>query len=208
MTRDEYIDLHTDIEPDYLERINRKTHLLLVNPRMISGHFQGRFLSMIAKMQNPLRILELGTFTGYSALCLAEALPENGMLHTIEHNDELEDLIRENFDESGIAHKITLHIGDALEIIPTLDEQFDLVFIDADKREYIAYYDAVFDKLRSGGVVLADNTLWSDKVLEPAHPNDKQTIELLRFNDYVTNDRRVEKIIVPLRDGLTMIRKK
>ena len=208
MTRDEYIDLHTDPEPDYLEQIDRKTHLMVVNPRMISGHFQGRFLSMIAKMQQPLRILELGTFTGYSALCLAEALPENGILHTIEHNDELEDFIRENISESTFAHKITLHIGDALAIIPTLDELFDLVFIDADKREYIAYYDAVFDKLRPGGLILADNTLWSDKVLETVHPNDKQTIELMRFNDYVTHDRRVEKIIVPLRDGLTMIRKK
>ncbi len=208
MTRNEYIELHTDAEPDYLAHINRKTHLLVVNPRMISGHFQGRFLSMIAKMQQPTRILELGTFTGYSALCLAESLGETGRLHTIEENDELEDLIRENFAESPFEDKITLHIGPALDVIPTLDETFDLIFIDADKREYCAYYDAVFDKLRPGGLMLVDNTLWSDKVLETVQANDKQTVEILRFNDYVSNDARVEKLIVPLRDGLTMIRKK
>ncbi len=209
MTRDEYIELHTDPESEHLAQVNRRTHLMLVNPRMCSGHAQGRFLSMFAKIISPMRILELGAFSGYSALCMAEALPEGGMLHTIEANDELEDLIRENVQDSPYADKITLHIGPALDIIPMLTDTFDLVFIDADKREYTAYYEAVLGKVRAGGIILVDNTLWSDKVLEKEiHHKDVQTQEIKRFNDYVARDERVEKIIVPMRDGLTIIRKK
>ena len=208
MNIDDYIEQHSESEPAYLSKINRATHLRLINPRMLSGHLQGRVLSMLSKMIQPQKILELGTFTGYSALCLAESLPVNGVLHTIECDDELEDFILENFALSEHGHKIQLHIGDALEIVQSFDELFDLVFIDADKREYLAYYEAILPKLKSGGFILADNTLWNGKVLQKVIPSDKQTIEILKFNDFVANDPRVEKVILPLRDGLTIIRKK
>ena len=208
MNLDEYISKHSDAEPEYLAKINRATHVKLINPRMCSGHLQGRVLSMFCHMIQPNRILELGTFTGYSALCMAEALPEEGVLHTIECDDELEDFILQNFAGSEYADKIQLHIGDALTEIEKLNETFDLVFIDADKREYLDYYEAVLPKLRRGGYILADNTLWDGKVLKAVEPNDKQTIEIMRFNDFVATDPRVEKVILPLRDGLTLIRKK
>jgi predicted O-methyltransferase YrrM len=175
---------------------------------MVSGHLQGRVLSMLCKMIQPHKALEIGTFTGYSALCIAEALTDEDVLHTIEIDDELEDLILENFAGSEHGHRIKLHIGNALEIIPTLNEVFDLVFIDADKREYTAYFEAVFPKLRNGGFILADNTLWNGKVVTEAKPNDRQTMEILRFNDLIASDDRIEKVILPLRDGLTIIRKK
>ena len=208
MNLDEYISKHSDVEPEYLAKINRATHVKLINPRMCSGHLQGRVLSMFCHMIQPNRILELGTFTGYSALCMAEALPEGGVLHTIECDDELEDFILQNFAGSEYADKIQLHIGDALTEIEKLNETFDLVFIDADKREYLDYYEAVLSKLRRGGYIFADNTLWDGKVLKAVEPNDKQTIEIMRFNDFVAADARVEKVILPLRDGLTLIRKK
>ena len=208
MNLDEYISKHSDAEPEYLAKINRATHVKLINPRMCSGHLQGRVLSMFCHMIQPNRILELGTFTGYSALCMAEALPEGGVLHTIECDDELEDFILQNFAGSEYADKIQLHIGDALTEIEKLNETFDLVFIDADKREYLDYYEAVLSKLRRGGYIFADNTLWDGKVLKAVEPNDKQTIEIMRFNDFVATDPRVEKVILPLRDGLTLIRKK
>ena len=208
MNLDEYISKHSDAEPEYLAKINRATHVKLINPRMCSGHLQGRVLSMFCHMIQPNRILELGTFTGYSALCMAEALPEGGVLHTIECDDELEDFILQNFAGSAYGDKIKLHIGDALVEIEKLNETLDLVFIDADKREYLAYYEAVLPKLRHGGYILADNTLWDGKVLKAVEPNDKQTIEIMRFNDFVATDPRVEKVILPLRDGLTVIRKK
>jgi len=208
MNLDEYISKHSDAEPEYLAKINRATHVKLINPRMCSGHLQGRVLSMFCRMIQPNRILELGTFTGYSALCMAEALPEGGVLHTIECDDELEDFILQNFAGSEYADKIQLHIGDALTEIEKLNETFDLIFIDADKREYLDYYEAVLPKLRRGGYILADNTLWDGKVLKAVEPNDKQTIEIMRFNDFVAADPRVEKVILPLRDGLTLIRKK
>jgi len=208
MNLDEYISKHSDAEPEYLAKINRATHVKLINPRMCSGHLQGRVLSMFCHMIQPNRILELGTFTGYSALCMAEALPEGGVLHTIECDDELEDFILQNFAGSEYADKIQLHIGDALTEIEKLNETFDLVFIDADKREYLDYYEAVLSKLRRGGYIFADNTLWDGKVLKAVEPNDKQTIEIMRFNDFVAADARVEKVILPLRDGLTLIRKK
>lgn len=208
MTTEEYILQHSEKEPEYLAKINRATHLRMINPRMLSGHLQGRVLAMFCQMIQPVKILELGTFTGYSALCMAEALPEGGILHTVECDDELEDFILGNLNSVKHGTKVKLHIGNALEIINTLNETFDLVFIDADKREYTAYYEAVLPKLRNGGFILADNTLWDGKVLKTAEENDKQTAEIQKFNTRIANDNRVEKVMLPLRDGLTIIRKK
>lgn len=208
MTTDEYIEQHSDAEPEVLASINRRTHLQLINPRMLSGHLQGRVLSMLCQMMKPKRILELGTFAGYSAICMAEALDNDGLLHTIEYDDELEDFIHQNIALAGMKEKIVLHIGEALKIIPTIDETFDLVFIDADKREYSEYFDAVFPKLRQGGFILADNTLWDGKVLKNIEANDAQTIEIDKFNKKIAADSRVEKVILALRDGITIIRKK
>lgn len=204
---EEYILSHIDKEPEILAKLNRETHIKIINPRMLSGHLQGRILSMFCRMIKPRTILELGTFTGYATLCLAENLPEDGILHTIEIDDELEDIISKY--TAGYADKIRLHFGEALKIIPTLNETFDLVFIDADKREYIAYYEAVFDKVAKGGFIIADNTLWDGKVLETNTPdNDHQTLEIKKFNDLIAKDERVEKLIFPIRDGLTVIIKK
>lgn len=208
MNLEDYILLHSEKESDYLASVNRSTHLKMINPRMCSGHLQGRVLSMFCQMIQPKRILEIGTFTGYSALCMAEALSADGLIHTIEIDDELEDFIRQNINGSEHAAKIKLHIGDALDVIGRLNETFDLVFIDADKREYLAYYEAVLPKLRKGGFILADNVLWDGKIIEEVHPNDRQTIEIMRFNDLIANDERVEKVILPLRDGMTVIRKR
>ena len=209
MNVEDYILMHGDAEPDYLSAINRKTHQKILNPRMLSGHLQGRVLAMFSKMIQPDVILEIGTFTGYSALCLAEGLSAKGKLHTIECDDELEDFIRKNFEKSPYNEQIELHIGDAKDIIDDLHDTFDLVFIDADKREYQTYYDAVFPKLRSGGFMLIDNTLWNDKVLEEENgKRDKQTAAILAFNENIARDTRIEKLILPLRDGLTLIRKK
>ncbi|MBP1637790.1 MAG: O-methyltransferase family 3 [Bacteroidetes bacterium] len=208
MTLEEYILQHSGKEPDYLAELNRETHLRTINPRMCSGYLQGRVLSMLCKMIRPVNVLELGTFTGYSALCIAESLPENGMLDTIESDDELEDFILQNFDKSPYKNNINLIMGNAIDIIPGLDKTYDLVFIDADKREYSDYYKLVFPKLRQGGFILADNTLWAGKVVENVKNNDKQTIEIKRFNELLSKDERVEQVILPLRDGLTLIRKK
>ena len=208
MNIEDYITAHSDSEPEYLAHINRATHVRMINPRMCSGHFQGRALAMFCHMIQPNKVLEIGTFTGYSALCMAEALNNDAVLHTIECDDELEDFILQNFAGSEHGHKIKLHIGDALEEIEKLNETFDLIFIDADKREYLAYYEAVLPKLKPGGFILADNTLWDGKVLKQVDSNDKQTIEIMRFNDFVATDQRVEKVMLPLRDGLTIIRKK
>ena len=207
MSIDEYVELHSDKEPAYLARISRLTHLRLINPRMLSGHVQGRFLTMICHMLQPKRVLELGTYAGYSALCMAEAMPVDGVLHTIESDDELEDFILENLATVEHGTKISLHIGEALNVIQQLDETFDLVFIDADKREYSAYFEAVLPKLRKGGFIIADNTLWDAKVLTNPAKNDYQTIEIQRFNSLIANDSRIEKVILPLRDGITLIRK-
>jgi predicted O-methyltransferase YrrM len=208
MDLEDYILSHGDAEPEYLARINRKTHLRMINPRMLSGHLQGRMLSMLSKMIQPDCILEIGTFTGYSALCLAEGLSAKGKLHTIERDDELEDFILESFKGSDYMDKIELHIGDAITLIPQMDALFDLVFIDADKREYKAYYEAVLPKVRRGGIILVDNTLWDGKVLKKADSNDEQTKAIQLFNDMIAVDQKIEKLILPLRDGLTMIRKK
>ena len=208
MNIEDYILQHTDSEPEYLTQLHRETWIRMLNPIMCSGHLQGRVLSMLCKMIQPVHALELGTFTGYSALCIAESLPENGELDTIESDDELEEFILRNFEKTPFEDKINLLIGNALEIIPTLDKTYDLVFIDADKREYEAYYEAVLPKIRQGGFILADNTLWSGKVVEKVHQNDQQTLGILRFNELIATDNRVEKVILPLRDGLTLIRKK
>lgn len=216
MTLAEYIEQHSSPESDALRKITRSTHLELINPRMLSGHVQGRVLSMISQMIQPERILELGTFTGYSALCLAEGLTEDGTLITIEHNDELEDMIRRNLALSPLGEKIELVIGDAKEELRRLDERreakdtvlFDLVFIDADKKEYCDYLDLVLPLMREGGWILADNTLWDGHIIESAYDKDKQTLALRAFNDKVAADNRLEKVILPLRDGLTIIRVK
>jgi predicted O-methyltransferase YrrM len=205
---EEYITNHSDKEPENLARLNRDTHLRMLNPRMLSGHYQGRVMVLFCHMIQPKRVLEIGTFTGYSALCMAEGMPEDGILHTIDCDDELEEFILNNFRNSEYGYKIKLHIGDALNEIEKLDEVFDLAFIDADKLEYKAYYEAVLPKLRTGGFILVDNTLWAGKVLKPADPKDKETIAIMVFNEFVTADNRVEKVLLPIRDGLTLIRKK
>ncbi|MDR1699149.1 MAG: O-methyltransferase [Prevotellaceae bacterium] len=204
---EEYLLSHIDKEPALLAKLNRETHIKIINPRMLSGHLQGRILAMFCRMIKPKSILELGTFTGYATLCLAEHLPDDGVLHTIEVDDELEDIITKY--TAPYADKIRLHFGEALQIIPTLTETFDLVFIDADKRDYSAYYEAVFDRVAQGGFIIADNTLWDGKVLETNTPvNDLQTLAIKRFNDMIANDERIEKVILPIRDGLTVMMKK
>lgn len=204
---EQYIASHIDPEGEVLQRLNRDAHVNLLRPRMLSGHLQGRFLKMLCRMIRPKSVLELGTYAGYSALCMAEALDADATIDTIEIDDELEDFIRKHLDESPDAHKIRLHFGDALEIIPTLTTTFDLVFIDADKRSYCEYYDAVFDKVAQGGFIVADNTLWDGKVLETPDENDAQTIGILAFNKKIAADQRIEKVILPLRDGITLIQK-
>ena len=205
---DKYILNHIEPEDEVLKELNRETHLKVLGARMISGHLQGQVLSMLSKMIRPKTILELGTFTGYSAICLAKGLQKGGKLITIEIDDELEGFAKKYFGKAGIQHKIEQRIGPALEIIPILTETFDLVFIDAHKPEYPAYYNAVFEKVNSGGYIIADNTLWSGKVLENPAEDDFQSQGIICFNDMVRNDGRVEKVILPLRDGMTIIRKK
>lgn len=205
---DNYILNHIDSEDEVLTALDRETNLKVIGARMISGHLQGQVLTMLSKMIQPTNVLELGTFTGYSAICLAKGMQEGGKLVTIEIDDELELLARKYFEKAGIIEKIDQRIGLALEIIPTLNETFDLVFMDADKREYIKYYELIIDKVESGGYILADNTLWSGKVLDKPKADDHQTQGILEFNSLVKNDNRVEKVILPLRDGMTIIRKK
>ena len=222
MTLSDYIERHSSPESAALRQITRNTHLEVINPRMLSGHVQGRVLSMISQMIQPKRILELGTFTGYSALCLAEGLSEDGKLITIEHNDEMEDAIRRNLALSPLGEKVELMIGEAKAVLQQLkveslkiqdavsdqDDKFDLVFIDADKKEYCDYLDLVLPLMREGGWILADNTLWDGHIIDPAYDKDKQTVALRTFNDKVAQDKRLEKVILPLRDGLTIIRVK
>ena len=209
MNLDEYILSHIDEEDPYLYQLYRDTNIYQVRSHMASGHLQGKVLRMLVQMIRPHRILEIGTYTGYSALCLAEGLPDGGHVDTIEIDDELEDFIRENFRQSPYNKRITLHIGDALTLIPQLEGTFDFVFIDADKRAYRDYYELVLPKVPSGGFIVADNTLWDGKVLMPNPPTgDHQTIEIKKFNDFIAHDERIEKVILPLRDGLTLMMKK
>ena len=207
MSLDEYISDHSTPENEALQSITRDTHVHVLNPHMLSGHVQGRTLAMISHMLRPNRILELGTFTGYSALCLAEGLTENGRLITVEHNDELQKTILRNLSRSPLADKIELIIGDCKEILSTFNSTFDLIFIDADKREYCEYLDLVYPLVPVGGFILADNTLWDGHVIDPAYDKDKQTLGLRAFNDKLKEDDRFEQVILPIRDGLTIIRK-
>lgn len=203
---EQYITTHISDEPALLEELYLDTHRRAVNPNMISGHIQGRLLSMLVKMINPSAVLEIGTYTGYSAICIASALEGEATLHTIERNDELSEISSAYFERSGFGNRIIRYTGDALGIIPGLDSQFDLVFIDGDKREYTDYYDLVFDKVSHGGYIIADNVLWDGKVADP-HSDDPMTIGIKRFNEKIKNDHRVENSIIPLRDGLMLIRK-
>jgi predicted O-methyltransferase YrrM len=205
---DKYILNHIDHEDEILKELDRETNLNVLGARMISGHLQGQVLSLLSKLIRPKCILEIGTFTGYSAICLAKGLEEGGKLITIEIDDELENIAKRYFEKAGIQNFIVQKIGPALEIIPTLKETFDLVFIDAHKPEYPAYYDAIIDKVNKGGIIIADNTLWSGKVLELPADDDIATHGIIQFNEMIKNDNRVEKVILPLRDGMTIIRKK
>lgn len=205
---EDYILNHIDEESEYLKQLYRDTHIKLLRPRMASGHLQGRVLKMFVEMIQPRKIVEIGTYSGYSALCLAEGLPENGMLYTFEINDEMEDFTRPWIEQSPVADKIKFIIGDALELIPQLNVTFDMAFIDGNKRNYAAYYELILSYLRKGGFMLVDNTLWDGHVIEEVKQNDYQTKGILTFNELVAKDPRVETVILPLRDGLTLIRKK
>ena len=203
-----YIFSHIDCEDDVLRELDRETHLKVLGSRMISGHLQGKLLTMLSQMIRPNRILELGTFTGYSAICLAKGLSARGKLITIEKDDELQHIAKKYFVKAGFGQQIEQRIGRATEILQGIDGKFDLVFIDADKREYAEYYSLVFDKVKNGGFIIVDNTLWNDKVLEELiAEEDAQTKGIVEFNTMIKHDRRIEKIILPFRDGLTVIRK-
>jgi predicted O-methyltransferase YrrM len=203
-----YALAHSQAESAILKKLNRETHANVMMPRMLSGHMQGNLLSMMSKMIQPKQILEIGTYTGYSGICLAQGLQENGKLHTIDINEELELLVRQFLEEAGLSNKINYYIGNALDIIPTIKETFDLVFIDADKKNYSAYYDLVFEKVRSGGYIIADNVLWSGKVLDAPEKMDADTKNIDAFNKKIHNDIRVEHMLLPVRDGLMIVRKK
>jgi predicted O-methyltransferase YrrM len=205
---EDYILGHSENENQVLKDLSRETHVKMLRPRMLSGHLQGKFLKMICQMQNPKRILEIGTYTGYSAISMAMGTSSECEIHTIDCNDELEGFTRKFFKQSGYEERIKFHIGEALEIIPKLKDEFDLVFIDADKRQYIEYYEATMPLLKKGGFILADDVLWDGKVLEDINPNDKQTQGILDFNKHVQDDDRVENLMLPIRHGLMMIRKK
>lgn len=203
---DDYISAHSSPEGDYLYRLYRATNVEILNPHMASGHVQGRFLKLLVEMIRPKRILEIGTYTGYSAICMAEGLGDDGMLHTFEVDDELEDFTRRWIEGSPVADKIVFTIGSALEAVPASGMMFDMAFIDGNKREYIEYYEMVLNHLNDGGWIIADNTLWDGHITDPLY-KDAQTNGLRAFNDHVRNDARVEKVILPLRDGLTIIKK-
>ena len=201
-----YAAQHTEDEPLLLQELNKRTHLNVLQPRMISGHFQGRFLSLLSKLVQPRTILEIGTYTGYATLCLAEGLHPEGVLHTIDIKEELTDLQREFFDRSGYGSQIVQHLGKAADIIPALDTTFDLVFIDADKQNYAHYFDLVIEKMNRGGIILSDNVLWSGKVVEEVKHNDKHTQALMAYNQKIKDDPRVETVLLPIRDGITLSR--
>lgn len=202
-----YILSHSTEEDPLLKRLYRETHLRLVNGRMCSGHLQGSILTLLSRLMAPARILEIGTYTGYSAICLARGLASGGLLYTIEINDELEQFAARYFAEAGLQDRIVQIVGDAEEILPQLDERFELVFIDADKRQYLSNYRAIFPRISMGGLIIADNTLWGGKVLGKIQANDEQTVAIMAFNDFVKNDPRVEATILPVRDGMTLLRK-
>jgi caffeoyl-CoA O-methyltransferase len=203
---EDYIEQHSEKEPDLLAALNKETYQKILLPRMLSGHFQGRVLSMLSKLIRPVNILEIGTFTGYAALCLCEGMQENGQLHTIDIKEELETIQRKYFDKSPWGSQIFQHLGEAIDIIPTLEIKFDLVFIDADKENYLNYFEMIVPKMNKGGIILSDNVLWSGKVLEPLQKNDSNTKVLLQYNELLKNDPRVETVLLPIRDGLTVSR--
>lgn len=201
-----YVENHSEDEPQLLAELNKETYQKILLPRMLSGHYQGRILSMLSKLISPRAILEIGTYTGYATLCLCEGLRKDGVVHTIDVNEELFDFQRKYFDKSDWAKQIHQHLGNAIDIIPTLDQNFDLVFIDADKENYLNYFEQVIGKMTSGGVIISDNVLWSGKVLEEAKPNDISTKTLQEYNLFLKNDSRVETLVLPIRDGLTICR--
>ncbi len=201
-----YIEQHSEKEPALLAALNKETYQKILLPRMLSGHFQGRVLSMLSKLIRPINILEIGTYTGYSALCLCEGMQKKGSLHTIDIKEELVDFQRKHFDKSPWGTQIFQHLGEAVQIIPTLDLKFDLVFIDADKENYLNYFELIIPKMNQGGIILSDNVLWSGKVLEQLQPNDLSTKILLEYNELLANDPRVETVLLPIRDGLTVSR--
>jgi caffeoyl-CoA O-methyltransferase len=205
---DKYIREHSTPEDKILEDLYRQTNLYVVNPNMVSGHIQGKLLEMLSHMIHPSRILEIGTYTGYSAICLSRGLKSGGKLHTIEINDELREMSSRYFDLAGVSDKVVLHTGRAQDVVPTLDFTFDLVFIDGDKREYCEYYNLIFDKVRKGGFIIADNVLWGGKIENEDAMKDPQTRGVINFNELIRQDNRVEKILLALRDGLMIIRKK
>ncbi|MFV8224849.1 O-methyltransferase [Christiangramia aquimixticola] len=205
---DEYIVDHSQGEPDLLARLNRETNQKIMQPRMLSGHYQGRVLSLLSKIKMPETILEIGTYTGYSALCLAEGLTATGRLHTIDVNEEFFDFQKKYFEASEYSGRIIQHLGDATEIIPNIEENFDLVFIDADKPNYPRYFELIIEKMNSGGMILSDNVLWSGKVVEKLKKDDESTAALLEYNRLLNEDDRVETVILPIRDGLTLTRVK
>ena len=204
---EQYVENHSSAEPELLQELSRETHLKVLQPRMLSGHFQGRVLSILSKMISPKYILEIGTFTGYATLCLAEGLSSDGILHTIDVNEELAEIQDKYFEKSPFRSQIVQHIGHALDIIPTLPDGIDMVFIDADKKNYPNYFDAVITKMKKGGIILSDNVLWSGKILEEVKNNDKHTQILLEYNK-INTDPRVESVLLPIRDGLTISRVK
>lgn len=203
---EDYIEQHSDNEPRLLAALNKETYQKILLPRMLSGHFQGRVLSMLSKLIRPVNVLEIGTYTGYSALCLCEGMQQNGQLHTIDVKEELIDFQRKYFDKSTFGSQIFQHLGEALNIIPTLNFKFDLVFIDADKENYINYFNLIVPKMNKGGIILSDNVLWSGKVLEPLNSKDLSTKILLEYNQLLKSDPRVETVLLPIRDGLTVSR--
>ena len=205
---DQYVVNHSQKEPDLLQELSKETWQKILNPRMLSGAFQGRVLSMIAKLIQPKNVLEIGTYTGYSALCIAEGLAEKGTIDTIDKNEELEDLQSKYFQKSGFRKQIKQHVGNALEIIPTIDKKFDLVFIDADKSNYSNYFHLIIDKMNTGGIILSDNVLWSGKIVEKLDPKDNDTKALLEYNTLLNTDDRIETVLLPIRDGLTISRVK
>ncbi|MDR3267206.1 MAG: O-methyltransferase [Tannerella sp.] len=208
ITIDDYINEHIDEEGELLASLKRDAHVKLLQPRMIAGHLQGRLLKMICRMVRPKRILEIGTYTGYATLCMAEGIDDEGLIYSVEINDELQPFTIPYIEKSPYKDKILLFWGDIMELYPTFNEVFDIVYMDADKRDYCACYDLIFPRLKSGGMILADNTLWSGKVIESVVHSDKQTQGIVEFNKKIKEDKRVEKVIIPLRDGLTMIWKK
>lgn len=205
---EEYVINHSEREPELLQELNRETNEKVLQPRMLSGHYQGRILSLFSKLMQPVAVLEIGTYTGYSALCLAEGLAAGGKVHTIDINEELADLQKRYFDKSSYKNQIIPYLGDASEIIPQLDFDFDLVFIDADKENYLLYFELIIDKLRSGGILISDNVLWSGKVTEVLKKEDQATKTLLEYNKILAEDIRLETVMLPVRDGLTISRKK